>query len=115
MERTHGKLRAGFADGLRGDDADGFAGVHRFAGGEVHAVAAGAYAAAGLAGENAANLNARNTVGGEELRVAGHEQAVGIEQHLTGFRIDHRLSREAAVDVLAERVNILIVLRILGI
>jgi len=46
VERTHGQLRAGLADGLRGDDADGFAGIDRLAGSKVHAVAAGAYAAA---------------------------------------------------------------------
>ena len=35
VEGTHGQLRAGLADGLRGDDADGFAGVDRLAGGQV--------------------------------------------------------------------------------
>ena len=40
VERTHGKLRAGFADGLRGDDADGFAKFDHASGGEVAAITA---------------------------------------------------------------------------
>ena len=39
VERTHGELRAGFADGLRGDDADRFAELDDLAGREVAAVA----------------------------------------------------------------------------
>ena len=39
VERTHGELRAGLADGLRGDDADSFAEFHHAAGCEVAAVA----------------------------------------------------------------------------
>ena len=52
VERTHGELRAGFADGLRGDHAHGFAEFDHAARGEVAAVAEGANAAAGLAGEH---------------------------------------------------------------
>ena len=40
---------------------------------------------------------------------------IGVEQHLAGLGIDDGLGREAAVDVLAEGVDILVVLRILGI
>ena len=39
VERTHGELRAGLADGLRRDDADRFAALHQPAGGQVAAVA----------------------------------------------------------------------------
>ena len=46
VERTHRELRAGFADGLRGDDADGFAELDELAGREVAAVAMHANAAA---------------------------------------------------------------------
>ncbi len=35
VERPHGKLRAGFADGLGGDDADRFAELDHLAGGQV--------------------------------------------------------------------------------
>ena len=40
VERAHGELRAGLADGLRGDDAHGFAEFDHAAGGQVAAVAA---------------------------------------------------------------------------
>src|SRR5271170_2880458 len=50
VERAHGELRAGFADGLRGDDADGFAEFDHAARGEVAAVTEGANSAAGFAG-----------------------------------------------------------------
>ena len=39
VERTHGELRAGFADGLRRDDAHRFAALDQPAGGQVAAVA----------------------------------------------------------------------------
>ena len=35
VERTHGELRAGFADGLRGDDADRLAELDQQAGGQI--------------------------------------------------------------------------------
>src|SRR3954453_1458362 len=51
MERPHGQLRAGLADGLRRDDADRLARPDHLAGGEVAAVARPAYAVTRLAGE----------------------------------------------------------------
>ena len=51
VERPHGQLRAGLADGLGGDDADRLADADHLAGGEVAAVAHAADAVAGLAGE----------------------------------------------------------------
>ncbi len=45
VERAHRELRAGFADGLRGDDADRFAELHELAGRQVAAVALRADAA----------------------------------------------------------------------
>ena len=46
VEGAHGQLRAGFADGLRGDDANRFAQFDHAAGGEVAPVAQRANAAA---------------------------------------------------------------------
>ena len=63
VERAHGELRAGLADGLRGDDADRFAEFDHAAGGQVAAVAAGANSAAGFAGEHGANLDALDAGG----------------------------------------------------
>src|SRR5262249_60215505 len=51
VEGTHRELRAGFADGLRGDDANGFAEFNHAARSEVAAVAEGANTAAGFATE----------------------------------------------------------------
>ena len=61
VERTHGQLRAGLADGLRGDDADRFAALHQAAGGQVAAVAELANAALGFAGQHRADLDALDT------------------------------------------------------
>ena len=57
VERTHGQLRAGLADRLRGDDADRLAELGQRVGGERDAVALRADAAAGLAGEHGADLD----------------------------------------------------------
>src|SRR5215472_5213399 len=52
VERAHGELRAGLADGLRGDDPDGLAELDHAAGGEVAAIAQRAHAAPRLASEH---------------------------------------------------------------
>ena len=107
MERTHGQLRARLADGLGGDDADRLAGVDRLADGQVDAVALGADAAARLAGHDAADLDFLNAVLLEHLGIVGHEHMVGIEQHLAGLGRHDGLGRVAAVDALAEALNLL--------
>jgi len=57
------KLRAGFADGLRGDDADSFAKLNHAASGEVAAITQGANTAAGFAGEHGTNAHALDARG----------------------------------------------------
>src|SRR4029077_3695907 len=49
VERAHGELRAGLADGLSGDNADGFSEFNHAARGEVATIAQRANAAAGFA------------------------------------------------------------------
>src|SRR3984893_18669660 len=61
VERSHGELRSGFADGLRGNDADGFPALDHSAGGEVTSVAKLANAALRFAGQHRANLHALDT------------------------------------------------------
>src|SRR5260370_7983203 len=61
VEGTHGQLRAGFADGLGGNDADSFAQFDHAARGEVAAIAKGANAAAGFAGEHGTNAHPLDT------------------------------------------------------
>ena len=63
VERAHRELRAGLADGLRGDDADRFAEFDHAAGGQVAAVAARANSAAGFAGEHGTDLDALDAGG----------------------------------------------------
>ena len=58
VERTHGELRAGFADGLRRDHADRFAALDQASGGQVAAVAGDANAALRFAGQHRADLDA---------------------------------------------------------
>ena len=58
VERTHRQLRAGFADGLRGDDADRFAELDELPGRQIAPVALRADAALAFAGEHRANLEA---------------------------------------------------------
>src|SRR6185437_6790808 len=57
VERTHGELRAGFADGLGGDDAGGFAKLDQVAGREVAAVAKHADAVFAFAREHGTNFD----------------------------------------------------------
>ena len=61
VEGTHGELRAGFADGLRGDDADGFTEFDHAARSEIASIAEGANTAAGFAGEHGADADAFDT------------------------------------------------------
>ena len=61
VESTHGELRAGFADGLSGDDADRFAEFDHAARGEIAAIAQGANTATRFAGEHGTNANAFDT------------------------------------------------------
>ncbi len=58
MERAHGELRAGFTDGLGGNDADRFTDVDHVATREVAAVAHGADTTPRLAGEHRADDDA---------------------------------------------------------
>ena len=55
VERTHRQLRAGLADGLRGDDADGRADLDLLAGREVASVALRAHSVLCVAGEAGAD------------------------------------------------------------
>src|SRR6266566_6206587 len=58
VERAHGELRAGFTDGLRGNDADGFAELDHAAGGKVESVTESANTTAGFTGEHGTDAHA---------------------------------------------------------
>src|ERR1700712_5635590 len=57
LERTHGQLRAGLADGLRGDDADRLTDVDQFAGRHRAAVARRTHAGARRTGQHRTHLD----------------------------------------------------------
>ena len=57
--------------------------------------------------DDAADLDFLNAVLLEHLGIVGHEHMVGIEQHLAGLGRHDGLGRVAAVDALAEALDLL--------
>ena len=82
VERTHRQLRAGFADGLRGDDADRFTHVDAMTTREVAAVALRANAIAGLAGDGRTHLHLVDAFLFEQLDHLFVDQRAGFDQPL---------------------------------
>ena len=85
MEGSHGELRAGFADGLGGDDADRLAEIHQTARAEVQAIALGADATTGFAGEGGADLDLGDAAGLDRERQLFGEQGAGGRDGLGGI------------------------------
>ena len=104
VERAHGELRAGLADGLRGDDADGFAHFDEAAGGQVAAVAARANAAAGFAGEHGANLDALDARGLNRVGQLLGDFLVHVDDDVAFVVLD-LFERDAADDAIAQRLD----------
>src|SRR5262249_19894440 len=102
VECAHGELRAGFADGLRGNDADGFAEFDHAARSEVAAVAEGANTAAGFASEHGANANALDTCGLHGVRELFGDFLVHFDNDVA-FEVLDLVERNAADDAVAER------------
>src|SRR6185312_11714473 len=105
VEGTHGELRTGLADRLRGDDAHRLADLHHLAGGQVAAIAKVAHAAPRLAGEHGTDLHpldARRLDRGTQ--VLGDLLADG-ENELAGHRIVDVLLADAADDAVAQRLE----------
>src|SRR5215471_10343118 len=63
VERAHGELSAGLADGLRSDDPDGLAELDHAAGGEVAAIAQRAHPSPRFASEHGTDAHAVDTGG----------------------------------------------------
>ena len=104
VERAHGELRAGLADGLRGDDADRFAEFDHAAGGQVAAVAAGANSAAGFAGEHGANLDALDAGGLNGVGQLFADFLVDVDDDVA-FVVFDLVERNAANDAVAQRLD----------
>ncbi len=104
VERAHRELRAGFADGLGGDDADGFAQLDARAGGQVAAVAVHADAVLAFAGEHRADLDALDAGGVDGLGLDLVDLLVGRDQEFLRARADSTMSSQAiaADEALAE-------------
>ena len=80
MEGTHGELRAGLADGLRGDDADGLTELDQLVRRERQSVTSGAHALHGVTGERRANANAIDGgVFSKQLDVVDHQHGAGSD------------------------------------
>src|SRR5207244_10913019 len=82
VERPHGELRAGLADGLRGDDADRLTQLGQTAGAEVAAIAEHADAALGVAGEPGTDAHALEARVLDLLRRLLDDLVVGLHDDL---------------------------------
>src|SRR3712207_3054991 len=107
VERAHRQLRAGLADGLRGDDADGLADVHGLARGEVAAVALDADAAARLAGQHRADADALHAAALYLLREVFVDLVVHGDDDRALDGVDHVFERRAADDAVAQALDLL--------
>src|SRR5438445_667402 len=105
VERPHRELRAGLADGLRGDDADRLTQLGQAAGAEVAAVAEHADAALGVAGEPGADAHALEARVLDLLRCLLDDLVVGLHDDLARQRIAHVFRGHAAEDAVPERLD----------
>ena len=103
MERSHGQLRAGLADGLGCDNAGSLAQVHQLAGRKVASVTFDANAAFRLAGQHGPDLDLLDTgrlnVGSQRLR----NFLIHAENRFPGKRIFDVLEGHSSDDAVAER------------
>ena len=104
MERPHGELSAGLADGLSGDDADGFAPLHRTAGGEVSPVAADADSAPCFASQHGADFHPLNAGRLDRVGKILIDLLVDVHDKFIFIILD-LLERDAAHDAIAQRLN----------
>src|SRR5262249_5160278 len=104
VERTHGELRAWFADGLCGDDADRFAELDHAARSEVAAVAQRADSATRLAGEHGTNTDALETRGLHPVRQLLGDFLVHVDDDVALEVLD-LVERNAAHDAVAQRLD----------
>jgi hypothetical protein len=104
VERTHGQLRAGLADGLRRDHAHRLAALHQPSGGQVAAVAHDAHAALGFAGQHRADLDALDAGRLNGRRQVFGDLLVDPDDHVA-FVVLLVFERHAAHDAVAQRLD----------
>src|SRR5467141_3791107 len=105
VERPHGELRAGLADGLRGDDAHRLAQLGQAAGAEVTAIAEHADTALGVAGEAGTDPHALEARVLDLLRRLLDDLVVGLHDDLARQRIADVFRGHAAEDAVPERLD----------
>ena len=98
VERTHGQLGAGLADGLGGDDADRFTDLHFLASSQVQAVAFGAAALLEFAGQHGTDLQLFNADLFQLFRLLLVDEVVDVHDDLAADGIDDTLAGNAAVN-----------------
>src|SRR5215472_797472 len=104
VEGAHGELRAGLADGLRGDDPDGFAQFHHAARGEVAAIAQRANSATRFASEHGTDADAVNARGLDRVGQLFVDFLVHVDNDVA-FEILDLIEGNAAHDAVAERLD----------
>src|SRR5208282_37219 len=104
VERPHRELRAGLANGLRGDDAHCLAHLDEAARGQVAAIAAAADSAAGFASEHRANLHSLDAGSLDCVRQLFRDLLVDLDNH-GAFVVLDLLERNAANDAVAQRLD----------
>ena len=100
VEGAHGELRAGLADGLRGDDAGGFAQLHHASGSEITPVAHDADPAFGFAGKHGADLHPLDAGGLNGIGQLFGDLVVDVNDD-AAFVILDLLQRDAADNAVA--------------
>ena len=97
MEGTHGQLRTGFADGLRGNNADRLADIHIAAVRQVHAVAAGAYAVLAAAGKHRTHRDGLDASLADQRGLLVVDRLVQCADHFARLGIDDILGSHATL------------------
>src|ERR1035438_9118314 len=104
VEGAHGQLRAGLADGLRGDNADRFSEFDHAARCEVAAITQGANSAAGFTGEHGTNANALDTSFLDIVGKLFSDFLVYVDDHIA-FEVADFFERYAADHAVTQRLD----------
>ena len=102
VEGTHSKLRAGFTDGLCGDDSDGFADIDEVVSGEVVPVAFGTNAFICLAGKHGTHFHYLYPQRVNLFCCLGGYDSVRWNEHIAALRVEDILGSGTSTDFEAE-------------
>ena len=102
VEGTHGQLRAGLTDGLRGNHAHGLAHIDQTAAAQIAAIALGTQAVAGFAGQRRAHFHFVHTGRFKQVDHVFGEHFARLGHHFAGFGVQHIFGRAAAQNPLAQ-------------